>query len=828
MAGGEGTRLRPLTSNQPKPMVPILNRPVMEYIVELVKGHGITDIVSTLQFLPQLIKYYFGDGSEYGVDLSYVVEEHPLGTAGSVKNAEHHLDETFIVISGDALTDIDLTKVVEYHREKGAMATIVLKSVENPLEFGVVITDENGHIQRFLEKPGWGEVFSDQINTGIYVLQPEVFRYVPEDTQYDFSHDVFPALLADGQPIYGYKADGYWCDIGNHGQYMQAQMDMLDGKTNLKIAGIRMKEDVWVGDGASINPSANVSGKVVIGQNAKIEAGAQIREYSIIGHNVVIKAEAHTHRSVVWENSYVGSKSTIHSAIIGKNCDIKPGARVEQGCVIGDECSIGANAVVNHDVKIYPFKTVDAGATVNKSIIWEPKGVRNLFGRHGVKGLVNVDMTAELALHLAMAYGTSLKKDSHIVTSRDPNRAARMIKRAVIAGLNATGIHTRDLRVAPAAVNRFTTRDTRCEGGVHICVSPFDPQSVEIHFFDSQGIDVGEPVQRNIEKYYFREDFRRAFFNEIGEIIFPPRAAEFYATGLLRSVDRAKIRERGFKVIMDYGYGTASLVMPQIAGKLGCDLVALNAFTDEDHSTLTTEEFELSMQQLSRTVGVFKADFGILIDSAGEKVYIIDEKGRRISSNTCLLAMIDLVGRTEKRKGKIAVPLTVSSVAEEIAERHGRKIVRTKLARSALMGAATRRDVAFVGNQSGGYVFPKFLPAYDGLMSFAKLLEMLAVLGEPLSHVIDELPPIHTAVKKAFCPWDLKGLVMRRMVEYAQGRRTELTDGVKIYDGDRWALILPDPEEPIFRVYAEGPNDDTALEEVERHIEMIREITGAQ
>lgn len=827
MAGGEGTRLRPLTSNQPKPMVPILNRPVMEYIVELVRSHGITDVVGTLQFLPQLIKYYFGDGREYGVDLSYVVEDSPLGTAGSVKNAEHHLNETFVVISGDALTDIDLTKVVEYHREKGAMATIVLKSVENPLEFGVVITDEEGHIQRFLEKPGWGEVFSDTINTGIYVLEPEVFNYVPVETVYDFSHDVFPAILADGQPLFGYVADGYWCDIGNHGQYMQAQRDLLDGLAKLRIPGIRMAEDVWIGDGADISPSANVSGKVVVGRHAKIEAGAQVREYSIVGDNCVIKAEAHTHRSVVWDNSYIGSKSILHSAIIGKNCDIKPGARIEQGVVIGDECSIGANSVVNHDVKIYPFKTVDAGATVNKSIIWEPKGVRTLFGRHGVKGLVNVDMTAELALHLAMAYGTSVAKDSHIVTSRDSNRAARMIKRALISGLNSTGVHVRDLRVAPAAVNRFTTRDTRCVGGIHVCVSPFDPQSVEIHFYDSQGVDINESIQRSIEKYYFREDFRRAFFNEVGEIIFPSRATEFYTTALLRAVDRSAIREARFKIIVDYAYGTASLVTPQIAGKLGCDMVALNAFTDEDHTTLTTEEFEMSMQQLTRTVDVFKADFGILIDSAGEKVYIVDEKGRRISSDTCLLMMIDLACRTERRKGKIAVPLTVSSVAEEIAQEHGRKVVRTKLSRSALMTAGTRSDVAFVGNQSGGYIFPKFLSAYDGLMSFAKLLEMLATVKQPLSEIVAGLPKAHTAVKKVFCPWDSKGLVMRRVMEHAQGRRTELTDGVKVYDTTGWVLVLPDPEEPLFRIYAEADRPDGAAHQVDEYVDLINEITGA-
>ncbi len=478
-------------------------------------------------------------------------------------------------------------------------------------------------------------------------------------------------------------------------------------------------------------------------------------------------------------------------------------------------------------MKIYPFKTVDAGATVNKSIIWEPKGVRTLFGRHGVKGLVNVDMTAELALHLAMAFGTSIPKDSHIATSRDPNRAARMIKRALISGLNSTGVHVRDLRVAPASVNRFTTRDTRCEGGLHVCVSPFDPQSVEIHFYDSQGVDISEPMQRSIEKYYFREDFRRAFFNEVGEIIFPSRATEFYTTALLRAVDRSTISERHFKIVADYAHGTASLVMPTVAGKLGCDIVALNAFTDESHTTLTTEELELSMQQLTRTVDVFKADFGILIDSAGEKIFIVDERGSRISPDTCLLMMIDLVGRTEKRKGKVAVPLTVSSVAEEIAEAHGRKVVRTKLSRSALMTAGTRSDVAFVGNQSGGYIFPKFLSAYDGLMSFAKLLEMLALVDKPLSEVVAALPPAHTAVKKAFCPWDMKGLVMRRMMEHAQGRRTELTDGVKIYDTTGWVLVLPDPEEPIFRIYAEGEDRDAALGQVDEYVDLVNEITGA-
>src|SRR5438045_4910586 len=235
MAGGEGTRLRPLTSNQPKPMVSIVGKPCMEHILELLKQHGMEDVIVTVAFLPQAIRSYFGGGETLGIDLSYSVEESPLGTAGSVRLAAGRLDDTFLVISGDALCDLDLTKLIEFHREKHASVTIGLKSVDNPLEFGIVVTDDEGRIERFLEKPSWGQVFSDTINTGIYVVEPEVLRHVPTDRPYDFSTELFPLLLEMGRPMYGYVMDGYWQDIGNLDQFRQANFDALDGRVRLKI-----------------------------------------------------------------------------------------------------------------------------------------------------------------------------------------------------------------------------------------------------------------------------------------------------------------------------------------------------------------------------------------------------------------------------------------------------------------------------------------------------------------------------------------------------------------------------------------------------------------
>ncbi|TLM99385.1 nucleotidyltransferase family protein, partial [bacterium] len=257
MAGGEGSRLRPLTCDRPKPMVPLINKPVMEYAVKLLKEYGITDIGVTLQYLPEEISSYFGDGAGFGVSMQYFIEESPLGTAGSVKNTGGFLKETFIVISGDALTDFNLNEIIGYHREKKALATLVLKPVNIPLEYGVVITGEGGEIRRFLEKPGWGEVFSDTVNTGIYILEPEVLDYIPAGQKFDFSKDLFPRLLADGKPMFGYAAGGYWCDIGNHRQYQEAQYDLLGNRVRLSGNDLG-PQGVRLDNGAYVDPAAVV------------------------------------------------------------------------------------------------------------------------------------------------------------------------------------------------------------------------------------------------------------------------------------------------------------------------------------------------------------------------------------------------------------------------------------------------------------------------------------------------------------------------------------------------------------------------------------------
>src|SRR6266508_4053904 len=323
MAGGEGTRLRPLTANQPKPMLPLGNRPMMEHIVRHVHNHGFKDIVVTVQFLASQVRNYFGDGSDMGVDLAYATEPTPLGTAGSVRNAAEMLDDTFVVISGDALTDIDLDELVGFHRRQGALATVALKRVPDPLEFGIVITTDDGRIERFLEKPHWGQVFSDTINTGIYVLEPEVFEHVEEGQPADFAADVFPRLLAEGAPLFGFVADGYWEDVGSLEAYQRAHQDILDGRVKVDLRGFQVRPGVWLGEGAELDPDASLTAPVLIGDYTKVEAGVRLREYTVVGSGVIVNREAVMLRSVVCDKEYSVLYASLRGCEVGRRSDVK-------------------------------------------------------------------------------------------------------------------------------------------------------------------------------------------------------------------------------------------------------------------------------------------------------------------------------------------------------------------------------------------------------------------------------------------------------------------------------------------------------------------------
>ncbi len=821
MAGGEGSRLRPLTIGRPKPMVPVANKPVMAHILDLLKRHGITEVVVTLQYMADYIQDYFGDGSSLGMKINYSVEEVPLGTAGSVKNAQQYLDETFILISGDALTDFDLTSIINYHKAKKALATITLYSVPTPLEYGVVILDAEGRVRQFLEKPSWGEVISDTVNTGIYILEPQVLDYFQAGAIFDFSKDLFPILLERNDPMYGYVANGYWCDIGSIQEYARATADLLAGKVKTEPIGRHIGGNVWCADDVEIAPDAKLYGPIYLGEAVKLKGGVVIHGPTAIRDYSIVDNRAHVDRSIIWRNSYIGEAAELRGAIVGKQCSLKPRTVLFEGAVIGDGTIIGEGAVIHSNVKIWPGKEIEAGATVRSSLIWGAQGRRALFGRFGITGLVNVDFTPELAAKLGAAFGATLPKGCTVTINRDPHRSPRMLKRAVISGLPSAGVNVHDLGTVPIPVARYYTRTTDAVGGVHLRLSPYDQRVVDIRFMDKDGLNLSKSAERNIERVFFREDFRRVYLDDIGSIDYAPQVVERYTDGFVKALNVNTIRQAKFRIVSDYAYSPAVEIMPAILSQLDVDTISLNAHINEHKMAVQTSEFEAALSEMALITGVLNADLGIRFDVGGEKLFLADNRGKILSNGVALAALAMLTWET-MGPGAIAVPVQVSRTIEQLAERYGGSVVRTKTDLHSLMDAAQRNDVLMAGDGTGYFIFPRFQPASDGMMATAKLLEFLATRKVKLSQVVDALPPFYIAQGKVDCPWETKGVVMRRLNEQYKDYRAEMIDGVKIALSDeQWVLILPDPDAPYFHIYAESNSLNDAREIVEKYRRII-------
>ncbi|MGI8686695.1 MAG: mannose-1-phosphate guanyltransferase, partial [Acidimicrobiales bacterium] len=500
---------------------------------------------------------------------------------------------------------------------------------------------------------------------------------------------------------------------------------------------------------------------------------------------------------------------------------LRLGARCEEGVVLGEECLVGEHAVINPSVKVYPFKTVEPGAVVNSSIIWESRGARHLFGRLGVAGLANVDITPELAVRVAMAFGTTLKKGVTVTTSRDSSRAARAIKRAVMVGLNAAGVNVEDLEVATVPVTRFHVRSIRSEAGVTVRLVPGDPQSVLIRFFDTEGIDLPEGAQRKIERLYHQEGFRRAMAADMGDIGFPARALEHYTDVMMSTVDTDAIRSVGFKVVLDFAYGSAAFVMPNVLAKLGAEVLSVNPYAST--ALATSFDLEVHAKRVAELVRASGAHLGAVIHPDGEKLTIIDDAGQVLDDDAALFALLSLVCATTEH-ARVALPVSVGKGAQELCDRFGAEIVWTKLSASHLMEVASGENVTFAASQEGGYIFPSFLPAYDSVATLVNLLAMLAATGLRLSKVVSQSPRAHIAHQSVATPWEQKGLVMRTMVERMKDEELVLIDGVKVVYDDGWALVLPDPEEPLTHVWAEGSTAGEARSRSQEFARRIRQL----
>jgi mannose-1-phosphate guanylyltransferase/phosphomannomutase len=552
-----------------------------------------------------------------------------------------------------------------------------------------------------------------------------------------------------------------------------------------------------------------------------VGAGSSLGEFCVIGANVRIGDNVSLERTVVHDNVFLGPGVRLDGCVLGRSCDLRQGVRCEEGVVLGDETFVGAHAVIKSGVKVYPFKTVEAGATVNTSIVWESRGPRSLFGRLGITGLANVDISPELVMRLSMAWASTLEKGSTITASRDTSRAARVLKRAMIVGCNAAGVNVEDLEVATVPVTRFQVRSGRSLGGITVRLFEEDSQSVMIRFFDQDGIDIAEPAQRKIERLYHREEFRRALASEIGDIGYAPRALELYTAALNDVVDVDAISRAGFKMVLDYSFGTTSFLMPNVLAKLGADVLVVNPYAAT--AAVMASDRRAAAGHVADLVRASGAHLGAVIDPGGEHITIVDDEGRIFSDDEALLLLLDMVVSTT-RHAKVALPVAAPMAAERICEAAGATVLWTKLSATHLMEVSSSGAVTFAASQLGGFVFPRFLPAFDAVATLVHLLDMLTRTEERLSKLGSRIPPIHIVHQEIVTPWDQKGMVMRTTVERAQGHDVVLVDGVKLIEPDGWTLVVPDPEEPITHVWAEAPSEAEARARAQEHAIRIRQM----
>lgn len=752
MAGGEGTRLRPLSANKPKPMVELLDRPVLEHILELLKKHGVTEACLTLKYLPQMITDYFGSGEKYGVSLQYRVETEALGTAGGVLNcADFFGREDFIVISGDCVCDFDLRALMESHLEKNAEVTMALYSHREPCEYGLVVTEEDGRIVRFIEKPAWDDVLTDHVNTGVYVLRPSALDGVPKGTSYDFGRDLFPRLLAEGRAMYGVVMEGYWCDIGSAGAYLTCCQDLLRGAVNTDMGAPAVREGVW--SRAALPGGSTIVPPVYIGENAVIDKGASIGPYAVIGASSVIGAGVAVRRSVVL-GAVIGDNSSVDGAVVCRGASVGRGTEICEGAVIGEGCLIGDGCVVAEGARLWPDRQIPPGTLVggNVSHGFLKGGVT--FSKPGVlAGSPGVRLTAEVCMRL----GGAAAQFKRVGIGWRGGEAARVLAEAFGCGVCAAG---GDL--------------IRHDGSFLACASyagqAFDlplsvfvdegKDGVLINFFGKGGHWITRETERKFEAAAHRGHQTQ------------PRLMGSAATvtGIVEAYVSAAV--------------TASRITESRPGRLAVSVPAAGAENRAIKAALSHMGCELT----DRKTGVMRlkaADGGMSLRAYDEEGYCLSDDQLRVIS-----AFIEL----SQGARELIVRYDAPAALETIAKDFGAVLIRVG------------RDEPRAGAPYAARVCNR-----DGLFTGARLCAFLKGGDETLTGLRKKIPGFSSMTREIPLKGD-RGAVMRLMSSYCAGMSSDLSAGLRVDTERGCVTVSPLRERSALRIKTESMNEETAEE----------------
>lgn len=629
MAGGEGTRLRPLTCDCPKPMARLCGKPALAYILELLAHNGVCHATVTLRYLPEHIRSAYPDGQYAGVTLRFVVEEEPLGTAGGVRNALERFDEDILVISGDALCDFDLRAAVRFHHEKKAAATLLLSHVADPREYGLVVTASDGRVRGFLEKPGWSQSVTDAVNTGIYILSAQALAHIPQGGAFDFGKDLFPTLLRADMPLYGFGADGYWCDIGDIGAYMHSQFDLLDGKVDVCLPG-QVENGIYV-KGSLPAGRYTLHAPVYVGENVTIGEDAVVGPYTVLDDGCTLGARAKVRQSVLLPDAYVGSWCELRGALVCAGASLGARAGLFEGSVVGAKAKIGREASIAPGVRIWPGKRVEEGAHAVRNIK-SGAARRGVFDDDGVTGEVGVDLTPEFCSRLGAAAGEATSRGL-IAVGDDGSNVGKALKKALVAGVLSAGARVLDCGSAFEA--QFTFSVAFCEADLGVFARAAGARAV-LRLFDGAGLPLCRKWERSMEKHLSTGEIARCLPWEYGAPEELSGLGVFYARTLSRL---AQDGLAGMSAIVRSANRQARVFLSQVLEERGCS----------------------------------SGNLRLHLTASGGAASFFDEEGQYLSP----LHTLALGCRIAFERGEnVALPYDAPRALDELAAQYDRKVLR--------------------------------------------------------------------------------------------------------------------------------------------------------
>ncbi len=754
MAGGQGTRLRPLTCDIPKPMARLCGRPILEYILDLLCSHGVTHGYLTLRYLPNIIRSHFPEGRYKTMSLSFVEEDKPLGTAGSVKNAAGDIDEDFIVISGDAMTDLDLSAAMATHKKNKAAATIVVCSVPDPREYGLVDFDENGRVTGFIEKPSFAQAVTDTANTGIYILSPKALEYIPENRPFDFAKDLFPLLLSRDEPLFVHEAKGYWCDIGDLATYARCQQDMLSGKIRCRLPreiaqGVYSPSPLPPGN-YTITPPCYIGEGVTIEEGATLGPGTVVDDRSFIGRRAKVKS------SILLPASFVGDRASLSGAILCPGASVKRAASLFEGAVIGTGATVGEEAAVNPGVCIWPRKIVEDGAIVRDNLQY---GIARaaLFDDDGITGETGVELTPEFCARIGAA-AASLKEGKRIGIACSREKSASALKLAMISGMLSAGAQVFDFGESFEAELNFALSFCGLKLGVFLQSGPVG----RIKIAAAGGLPPTRPMERELENSIIKGEFSRSAWDSYKERVELKGIRQLYTEHLSRL---AKEDLAGMSAIVKSANRLAGKVLTEVLLNLGCGIAeGMTLHLSEDGTRLSILDYELG--------------------------YIWPEK------------VFALCCQMEFEKGKdVALPADAPRALDSLAARYGRRILRY-LACPADSSDSKARELAETQ-----------LWARDGLACAVMLLSYMKETGKTLPELMENLPDFARVVRSVRCEGN-PGNIIKLFSGELNSRGTCLaqTEGIGIKLGSGIVTIRPTKRGKSLVMLAEAANYETASE----------------